>query len=148
MQIVDLSERTNWIDRAARWFSAHWGIPEAVYRASMRERSVRGVPKWFLALDEGGIAGGLGVIDNDFHRRRDLTPNICAVYVEERARGKGLARALLNHACAALAAEGWAAVYLLTDHERLYERMGWEFIGMAEENGGGWARVYMRRLEK
>lgn len=104
MQIVDLSERTDWIERAARWFSAHWGIPEAAYRASMRERSVRGVPKWFLALDESGIVGGLGVIANDFHRRRDLTPNICAVYVEERARGNGLARALLNRACTALTA--------------------------------------------
>lgn len=60
MQIVDLSEQADWIDRAARWFSAHWGIPEAVYRASMRERSVRGVPKWVPRAGRGRRRGRSG----------------------------------------------------------------------------------------
>lgn len=25
----------------------------------------------------------MGVIENDFHDRKDLTPNVCAVYTEE-----------------------------------------------------------------
>lgn len=33
------------------------------------------IPNWFIA--------GAGVIENDFHNRPDLTPNICALYVEE-----------------------------------------------------------------
>ncbi len=42
---------------------------------------------------------GLGVIENDFHNRKDLTPNICAVYVEEKYRGQGIAGKMLNFVC-------------------------------------------------
>ena len=28
----------------------------------------------------------MGVIENDFHDRKDLTPNVCAVYTEEDCR--------------------------------------------------------------
>lgn len=32
-----------------------------------------------------------GSIANDFHDRKDLTPNICVVYTEEAYRGRGIA---------------------------------------------------------
>ncbi len=37
------------------------------------------------------IVAGLGVIENDFHNRKDLAPNVCAVYTEEDCRCKGIA---------------------------------------------------------
>lgn len=40
------------------------------------------------------------MIANNFHRQIDLTPNICAVYVEPRVRGRGVARAVIGRACA------------------------------------------------
>ena len=43
--------------------------------------------------------GGLGVIENDFHDREDLTPNVCAVYTEEDRRCRGVAGSLLNYVC-------------------------------------------------
>lgn len=46
---------------------------------------------WYFCLDEGAIAGGLGVIENDFHDRKDLTPNVCAVYTEKEYRCQGIA---------------------------------------------------------
>lgn len=54
------------------------------------------------------------MIANNFHRRIDITPNICAVYVEPRARGRGVARAVIDRACAELSAAGWERVYLIT----------------------------------
>ena len=91
-------------------------------------------------LDETGAIGGLGVIANNFHRRTDLTPKIRAVYVEPRARGRGVARALIDRACAELSAAGWERVCLITGHDCFY--------GMAEENDGGWIRMYVRRLNE
>lgn len=82
------------------------------------------------------MIGGLGVIANDFHRRTDLTPNICAVHVEPRARGRGVARALIDRAC------------LITGHDCFYGHSGWKFYGMAEENDGGWIRMCVRRLNE
>ena len=51
------------------------------------------IPQWYLAVtEEGEIAGGMGVIENDFHTRPDLTPNVCAVYVEPAFRGRGFTK--------------------------------------------------------
>lgn len=57
------------------------------------------VPQWYLAVEGERIVGGLGVIENDFHPRKDLAPNVCAVYVEEDRRCRGIAGALLELAC-------------------------------------------------
>lgn len=55
------------------------------------------VPQWYMATEGSRIIGGLGVINNNFHMRTDLTPNVCSVYTEEDKRGKGIAGALLNY---------------------------------------------------
>ena len=41
----------------------------------------------------------MGVIENDFHDRKDLAPNVCAVYVEQEYRRRGIAGKLLNDVC-------------------------------------------------
>ena len=92
MEIIDLAGRPELAPRAAEWFASKWGIPAEEYLASM-EQSARGgaFPRWYLALDGAGIAGGCGVIENDFHDRRDLAPNLCSLFVEPERRGRGLA---------------------------------------------------------
>ena len=81
------------------------------------------------------IVGGMGVIENDFHDRKDLAPNVCAVYTEPDCRGQGIARKLLAFVCADMKEKGIDTLYLLTDHTSLYERYGWEFFCMAQGDG-------------
>jgi GNAT superfamily N-acetyltransferase len=90
---------------------------------------------WFLCLDGDQIVGGLGVIENDFHDRPDLTPNVCAVYTEESHRCQGIAGKLLNIAVEDLRAKGISPAYLVTDHISFYERYGWEFLCMVQGDG-------------
>ena len=99
---------------------------------------------WYLCMDDERIAGGLGVIRNDFHMRKDLEPNICAVYTEEAWRGKGIAGRLLDMAVEDLRSRGISPVYLITDHTGFYERYGWEFYCMTD-NEDGQSRVYIHR---
>ena len=40
--MVSLAARPDLEDRAARWFSAHWGVPEAEYRASIQASLAQG----------------------------------------------------------------------------------------------------------
>ena len=101
---------------------------------------------WYLCLDEGRIIGGLGVIENDFHDRKDLAPNVCAVYTEEDYRCQGIAGRLLNMAVVDLRTKGISPVYLLTNHTGFYERYGWEFLCMAQGNGEPYlSRVYIHQ---
>lgn len=149
-EILNLRERRSLgeLERAAAWFHEKWGIPLAAYRESMAE-CVEGkgpVPQWYMAVEDGAILGGLGVIENDFHDRKDLAPNVCAVYVEEAHRCRGIAGALLEHACADMAGLGVDTLYLLTDHTSFYERYGWEFFCMAQGDGEETpSRMYVRK---
>lgn len=83
-QYVTLKEVPQYKECATKWFSKHWKIPVEAY---LEEKTKYG---WYLCLNQGEIIGGLGVIENDFHERKDLTPNICAVYTEKNIVNKGL----------------------------------------------------------
>ncbi len=50
-------------------------------------------------MNEKEIIAGIGVIENDFHNRKDLAPNVCAVYVEEAYRNRGIAGRMLQFVC-------------------------------------------------
>lgn len=75
------------------------------------------------------------MIENDFHNRKDLTPNVCAVYVEKEYRCQGIAGEMLDMACADFAGTGIDTLYLITDHTSFYERYGWEFLCMVQGDG-------------
>lgn len=107
-QIFSLLQKPGLKQEGALWFHEKWNIPEEAYLESMEEslREHGPVPQWYLALDEEQIIGGLGIIENDFHNRKDLSPNVCAVYVEEAWRCQGIAGALLERACRDMARRG------------------------------------------
>lgn len=150
-RILSLAEHPAWKDRAARWFHEKWGIPLEAYRESMEAclRREGAVPQWYLAVEAGRIIGGMGVIENDFHPRRDLTPNVCAVYTEEDCRGQGVAGALLGYVCEDMSARGVDTLYLLTDHETFYERYGWTFFCMVQGDGEMEpSRIYIHRMRE
>lgn len=147
-EILKLRDCPQWLDRGAAWFHAKWGVPLEAYRESMAAcvKNLGAVPQWYVAVDGGQILGGLGVIENDFHNRPDLAPNVCAVYVEESHRRRGVAGALLNCVCADMAALGVDTLYLLTDHTAFYERYGWQFLCMAQGDGDAEpSRMYVRK---
>lgn len=147
-QITSLIDRPEIKEQAARWFHQKWNIPLEAYVESMEDCLAKkdGVPQWYMAMDGNRIVGGLGVIENDFHNRKDLTPNICAVYTEEDKRCHGIAGALLNYACEDMKSKGINILYLLTDHTSFYERYGWEFFCMAQGDGEPYmSRMYIHR---
>ena len=89
---VTLRQRPELKQRAAAWFHAKWGVPEAAYMVCMEAYLCAETEYgWYLCLDGGRIVRGLGVIENDFHARKDLAPNICAVYTEPAYRRRGAA---------------------------------------------------------
>lgn len=99
-KILRLTDRPE-SEQAARWFHEN-GDPLEAYMESMEEclEEKGPVPQWYMALDGERIIGGMGRIENDFHDRKDLAPNVCAVYTEEDWRGRGVAGSLLRYVCA------------------------------------------------
>ena len=149
-EIVPLRDRPGLKEQAARWFHEQWGIPLQAYRESMEACLAGGsaVPQWYVALEGDRIIGGLGVIENDFHDRKDLAPNVCAVYTEADRRCRGVAGTLLEHVCADMKEQGIDTLYLVTDHTSFYERYGWSFLCMVQGDGEpDLSRMYVHRAE-
>lgn len=144
-QIIRIAEHPEYAAEAALWFHSKWGVPLAAYEESMEAciRRRNKVPQWYIVCDDAGaIIAGAGIIDNDFHDRKDLTPNLCALYVEESHRGQGLARRLLDYARETAGEMGYESLYLITTHTEFYERCGWQFLTMVNEDEGTKARMY------
>ena len=147
-KIIQIKEKEQFI-KPAKFFSSKWGVPLEAYLESMEESiiSKTGVPAWFYIEENNEVIAGLGIIENDFHKRKDLTPNICAVYVKEKYQRKGLARKLLNKACSHLKEHDINDVYLITTHTEFYEKVGFDFYGEIEEDSGDLVRCYHRNCE-
>lgn len=144
---ITLMEKPEIKDTAAMWFHSKWGVPKEAYLecmdAYLNKETKNG---WYLCLDGEKIVGGLGVIDNDFHDRKDLAPNVCAVYTEDEYRCKGIAGELLNLAVADMKNKGVTPIYLVTDHTDFYERYGWEFLCMVQgDDEPELTRMYVHR---
>ncbi len=132
--IIKIQEQSELKEAAANWFHSKWGVPMEAYLESM-EACITGeeaVPQWYVVMKDTEIIGGLGVIENDFHDRKDLTPNVCAVYVEDAYRGRGIAGEMLSFVCEDMKQHGINTLYLVTDHTSFYERYGWEFLCMVQ----------------
>ena len=146
-QFIRLREQPELKENAASWFSSKWRVPKEAYlecmNAYLNQETELG---WYLCLKDDQIIGGLGVIDNDFHDRVDLTPNVCAVYTEEDYRNHKIAGTLLNKSVEDLRSKGISPVYLVKNHIGFYEKYGWEFYCEVQCEGDDYvSRMYIHR---
>ena len=144
---ITLRQKPEIKDIAASWFHSKWGVPKEAYLECM-DSYLNGETElgWYLSMDGEKIIAGMGVIENDFHDRKDLTPNVCAVYTEEEYRCRGIAGELLNMVVEDMRNKGISPIYLVTDHIGFYERYGWEFLCMVQGDGEpDMTRMYIHR---
>ncbi len=147
-RIIKIQEHPELKNYAANWFHEKWNIPLEAYLESIDEcmKNKTAVPQWYIVIIGDRIVGGLGVIENDFHNRKDLTPNVCAVYVEDDYRCQGIAGRMLNYVCDDMREKNIDTLYLVTDHTSFYERYGWEFLCMVQAEGEkNLTRMYIHR---
>lgn len=72
----------------------------------------------------GNIIASCGVIENDFHDRKDLAPNLGALYVEKKYLHQGIAKHLLDFVRKQMTSIKYDKLYIVTDHTTFYEKCG------------------------
>ncbi|MBV7390903.1 GNAT family N-acetyltransferase [Enterococcus sp. ALS3] len=148
-EIIKIKDQPELKELAANWFHHKWGVPLEAYFESI-ETSISGktaVPQWYGMFSKNKMIAGIGVIENDFHNRQDLTPNICSLYVEEEYRNQGIAGEMLDFVCQDMKNQGIETLYLLTDHQVFYEKYQWEFYTLAQpEETQNPSRIYRHRF--
>ena len=146
-RFITLLEQPELKEEAASWLHSKWGVPKEAYLECMNAYLNNEIKYgWYFCLCDEKIVAGMGVIENDFHDRKDLAPNVCAVYTEDSYRGKGIAGKLLNMVVEDMRKKGISPIYLITNHVGFYERYGWEFLCMVQgDDEPEMTRMYIHR---
>ena len=106
------------------------------------------LPEWWVAYEGGSPVGCVGLITNDFISRMDLMPWLCALYVEEEKRNRGIAGRLIACVKEYAFKNGFSKLYLATDHTSFYEKYGGEYIGEGVHPWGETSRIYKMETDK
>ena len=147
MEIVSLRRHPEMLEQFVAYFTEHWGKPE-IYRDCMAAsvKTSSPLPQWFLAVEENKPVGCVGLITNDFISRMDLSPWLCALFVEEKMRGCGLGAKLIQTVAECAEQTGFREIFCCTDHVGYYERSGFEFLGTGYHPWNETSRIYRKTL--
>ncbi len=88
------------------------------------------------AVDGDEIVGFAALVNESCVEYERLSPWLDFLFVDERYRGKGLARRMVEHIISAAMEKGARSVYLCTvSHEKMYNRLGFEAMYRAKTDG-------------
>lgn len=152
MQVISIKQQSEYAERTIRYFQKQWASEESMqlYEDCITRSitSPSSLPQWYLLMDNDTIIGCAGLIVNDFISWGDVWPWLCALYVEETYRGQRLSQLLINTIQSDAATLGFTNLYLCTDHQGLYEKFGFEYLGTGYHPWGESSRVYGKSLTK
>lgn len=99
-----------------------------------------------VALDHQKICGYCTVAKTDCIPDLPYTPYIGYLFIDEEYRGNRLSQKLMRYAMDYLKSIGFAKVYLITDHENLYEKYGFEAIDCKMAPWGSVEKIYIMTI--
>lgn len=146
MRIVNLRDNPELLEIGIAYFQRVWGNEKTkmVYRDCI-SRSILAenpLPIWYLVFDGNEPIGCAGLITNDFISCMDLWPWLCALFVDERYRGRRLGADIISHIREDARKIGFAKLYLCTGHVGYYEKIGFSYICEGYHPWGQASRVY------
>lgn len=87
------------------------------------------VPTTLVAVHEGEPVGSAALVECDMDDRREWTPWLASVYIDEAWRNKGLATKLIGAIEQLARKAGFEKIWLYTeDAQNLYRKLGWETV--------------------
>jgi GNAT superfamily N-acetyltransferase len=129
-----LADRIDLIEAATdmRWLE--WGHPpEPTDRdwwraATVREAGSSHLPVTWVASDDSGALGAVGLGQFDIEERRDRSPWVLGMIVRRDRRGTGLGRLLLGHLERWARDQGHEQLWVATGGPAInfYQRCGWQ----------------------
>ncbi len=112
----------------------------------MKKRSFSDWEGVIVCLEEGDICGYCTVAKRDCISDVPYTPYIGYIFVGERYRGKRLSQKMIEFAMGYLKSIGFDRVYIVSDHENLYEKYGFAVVDKKTAPWGEIEKIYMQKL--
>lgn len=132
MRVIPLYDAPQHAEQVTEWLWREFGdaLPRAFVASIIEHSQTPGnLPLTFLLVEGETLLGTVGLWRCDLISRQDLFPWLAALYVDESARGQGLARKLQQHVIETARAMGFTELHLYSACRDFYERFGWQYIG-------------------
>ena len=112
----------------------------------MRNGMFTGWERVFAAMDGEQFAGFCTLARKDCIENLPYTPYIGYVFVSEPYRGQRLSQRMISTAVEYARSQGFDGVFLISDHENLYEKYGFEVIDRQVAPWGEMEKIYRRLI--
>ena len=105
----------------------NWDV-ETAMAEFMAQLADDGLPASWLAYCQDELVGSVSALPMDAPEFSDLPgPWLASLFVRPSYRGQGIARQLIDHARAQVAALGYRQWFLFTEHHQAYyQALGWQ----------------------
>lgn len=113
---------------------------------SMKNNEFKDWERVIAAVDDDKICGYCTVAKTDCIPNVSYTPYIGFMFVDEQYRGNSLSQKLIERAMEYLKSVGFDKVYLVSDHENLYEKYGFCVIDRKFAPWGTEQKIYIHNL--
>lgn len=150
MRVISIRHEPEYKEHAVEYIYEKWGDGNRqLYVDSIFGciGSRNPIPHWYLLEDGNRIVGCAGLVEHDFIDRVDLSPWLCALYIEKDKRGKSLSKLLIDQVKRDARHTGFEKVYLCTEHVGFYEKFGFQYIGEGKYPDGDPSRIYEAEIE-
>lgn len=148
MEIFELSDKPEKLDKAIKYFWKCWGnetnfifYDDCIRNSLNNEKKL---PKFYLGIESDEIIGSYALLTNDIISRQDLQPWFACLFVNELNRKKGYAEMLLTHGLKQAKLKGFENLYLSTDLVNFYEKKGWAEFGKGFGVSGEEFKIYSK----
>lgn len=136
LTICPLSHAPTALDACIHWCDAEWrdssGLSPVDWIAEFQRIEDDPVDEVFIAVQEDTPVGMIWLLEREgVDSHAHLSPWVSNLIVDPNHRDSGVAKALLSHAEAYLAAGGDTCAYLLTREPSVYFTKGWEVADTA-----------------
>jgi len=133
IRIVSLKDFPHYKQTLTDYFKSDWPEPAFQFFTGVLNEIFSGdkeLPKCYMMLKNDNIIGYYQLVEQELVIRKDLSPWITTLFIDEQERGQRLGSELLEHGRTVAGILGYAKVYLATDQIQFYEKYGFREIGL------------------
>lgn len=147
VEVINLLDDIKHLEEVSEWIWKQWEkehnskLEDTIYR-SKHSLNDKDIPQMYIAKYKEEVIGVVSIWRNDLKARQDLYPWMAALFVKEEYRNKGVGTLLQKRVIEETKKMNYQYLYLITEHENYYEKMGWDFLEKAPLGDGSYAKIY------
>ena len=126
-------------------YNCSWKAGKSLAKAMMNN-DFKDWERVIVAFDNNEICGYCTVAKTDCIPNLIYTPYIGYLFVDEECRGNRLSQKLIVYSMKYLKSIGFDKVYLVSNHENLYEKYGFKVIDRKMSPWGSEEKIYIQEL--